>query len=251
MKKEEILIEYEEKANKVAEVLKEKASEKPNPNIDEIKEKLRAGNSALNRARILHDVGDFPGSIMALQLSSELFSKALSSCLISSSYTDDQKLISHKMVNLYANIIDSNFVSDIISFAKEVNPKIKTDTNELKKLNSIQNQEEIRNYSYEQIKIPFDVCEQMEKSIQNNEEISSSGLLELYNLGISLCRLYIISVILSPHQQTTKYTNDKIKPWNYDENMGVVKAIPLFIEMLIKSNKELEGIVKTYEELEE
>ena len=106
---------------------------------------------------------------------------------------------------------------------------------------------------------PFNLKKILQKSFKDlsleeyNKEINnkdSSQILEeyfnkkntlsfLYN-SLDFALLYIIATYTFPHARFTRYPDQEIKPWEYTQDMGIVKATPELIFHLRRIIKNIE-----------
>jgi type I restriction enzyme S subunit len=160
-------------------------------------------------------------------------------------YDTQAHKISHNTPLVFTEITKNEDISKFIDFMRSSNPDLKSNTNELEALVKNETQkEEIRKIPFQLIKEFFVKCDNLGKLTEDKlSELGIDSLLKLiaidtinaHKIGKFLadfCKLYFIGAFTFPHENTTRYTDKRTKPTDYTKEMGVVRAIPDFIEVL-------------------
>jgi hypothetical protein len=152
---------------------------------------------------------------------------------------DELKRINHKSPKAFMLALNKAIQNkEIGSFIKKRIPvqKLKEAEKLIKKPNKIINSSEeelkliLNHYSeFKKLSIP-------EKLYTEAKEELSEELLKDFSQerADNYMELYFLSWCTFSHAELTRYPNKKINPWEYNQNKGIVKVIPL----LIKKSKE-------------
>jgi HEPN domain-containing protein len=177
---------------------------------------------------------------------------------------DRMENLTFSMKSLYPSIkTDSSYLKKILKDSKKRVELAKSNYEIFKLMFKFQNNchKKLKN-SLEDIHTllaPYDISKTLQKSLKDlsldemNEEIKNQdsseilkkhfnkeNTLNFLNRAIYFALLYLIAAYTFPHADFTRYPDRDIKPWEYTQEMGIVKATPELILQLKKIIKNLE-----------
>lgn len=214
----------------------------------------------IERADLAYKRKDYPETIYKIQQSSEKLAKGLSTLLYGVE-PEEHKKISHKTPKVFVNMVKHPLVALIIDKAKEdYKLNIRSDIDIIIPLLNDENfLENLRKTSYEEIIKPFKFLDKLENEYGGQIEGIFLTILTLLgqkktkfkfsSLIVDSLRLYLIGSLSFPHENQTRYP-DRVDPKEYyTDNLGIVKAAPLFIEILKNCSSDIEELIKFYKEI--
>jgi HEPN domain-containing protein len=102
--------------------------------------------------------------------------------------------------------------------------------------------------SYEMIKELLEKNNQQKKDILRKETKSKSGkekmlLIELINYHSNIALLYLICFFTFPHESYSRYPDGELKPLEYTNDLGIVKATPELIKLLDEVIQKIDNVI--------
>jgi hypothetical protein len=116
----------------------------------------------------------------------------------------------------------------------------------------MQKSKQISNLTYEEIKILIEAVNNIKYIIKNefnkyDSIVSKKVIGDLTSLLISFMWIYILSIIIFPHAEYTRYprirNNEGLSPSDYTEKLGIVRATLLLIPHLENSSLTLKKYI--------
>lgn len=227
-------------------------------NFEMAQEFLKIGNTDIQRSKILYTHRDFAGSTYHLQQAAEKIIKAHG--LSQEVFSDkDLRQISHNTPRAFIKFLEEKRMQLIINGIKNLTPELKTDLEPLK-ITIETKDKEFALMNKEQIDFFLDIANKIENALVNTDidDLLKSVLINIaedsgkpinypsfsvMKFTSSFVRLYLIAAFTYPHEAYTRYPDRDIKPSQYTEELGIVKATPRILKDLESSSVLLEQFI--------
>jgi len=218
---------------------------------------LKESEMDLLRAKRAYSEIDYSDSIYHLQQSAEKLTKAFG--LIQGNISNkDLRKINHKTPRAFITMIKNRV--GLVELVKDLQLGINTDTNQVEFIINSKDKE-IALMSVDQIiallsigdvikrtfasrkvddifkKIITDLASLQGKKIRNHD-------FSISDYSASFIKLFLVAVITYPHESFTRYPDRDIKPSQYTDSMGIVKAAPQVFDVLHESIDSLRTYIE-------
>ena len=209
---------------------------------------LKISEDEIDTVKILYEHEKFPWAVYALQQSIEKIAKAwfLNIGFITEK---DLKRIGHITPTLFIEYAKSEHGELAVKVAEAMGVKVSRDTSDYEHF-IYKDPMEYATMDYVGIKTLIDNIKNLEETITNG--LQSNLLYSLlkkfidlenyFDIPITFIWLFFLTSITFPHNQYPRYPNLNLEPWDYNMELGIVKALPELLEI---SNRCREDLSKT------
>ncbi len=220
---------------------------------------FREAEKDLKRSKRSYLEKDFSDSIYHLQQTAEKIMKAYG--LVQGTFTKKDLFdIQHQTPKAFIKMIQEEKIQLYIQSLKQIYPNLNTDINPLKEIIETKDQE-LALLKTEHINIWLDLAKNIEEALDkvNLDETLRNVLPNLaeaqgkkisypsfstMKFSIVFMKMYLIATLTYPHEVYTRYPDREIKPSQYTEDLGIVKAAP---QLFIILDEALDFLVKFIE----
>ena len=216
------------------------------------------GKKDLIRSKRSYSEQDFSDSIYHLQQATEKIMKSygLAQGIFSKK---DLRDINHQTPKAFIKMVQEEKIQIYLQSLKRMHPNLNIDMSGLKKVVETKDKE-LALLTIEQINVLLNLSKKIEKALdKTNLDKTLKNILpdlakaqgkkvtypsfSIIKSSTIFIKMYLIAAITYPHEAFTRYPDRGIKPSQYIEDLGIVKAAPQIFEILDETLDFLEKFI--------
>ncbi|VVB69970.1 Uncharacterised protein [uncultured archaeon] len=213
--------------------------------LDYTLELIGISDNELKSVKILHAEKQYAHSVYFLQQAIEKSTKSfgLSLGIIKLDQLKGKDGINHKSPKVFLEMIKTT------TWGAEVTKMMEQQSNkpDISKVENIINDEdkqiEIAKADKNTIELLFKVVDDLDKNLQIEKSETNNDELDMFEFSKGNCFLYLISCYSWVHFIYTRYPEEKMKPKDYTEELGIVSETPKIVSRIEKINSDLRKYV--------